>query len=56
MISFINYYNKEIIEIIYNPYFGKDFKITDNITYDKYIVEKEIADKKLEELKKKGNV
>ena len=54
--SYIKVNNKEIIEIIYNPYFGKDFKITDNITYDKYIVEKEIADKKLEELKKKGNV
>ena len=54
--SYIKVNNKEIIEIIYNPNFGKNFKITDNITYDKYIVEKEIADKKLEELKKKGNI
>ena len=38
------------IDIIHNPNFGKDFKLTGDITYDKYVVEKEIANKKLEKI------
>lgn len=54
--SYIKVNNKEIIDIIHNPNFGKDFKITSDITYDKYIVEKEMANEKLEKIKQKSNI
>ena len=48
--SYIRVNNQKIVDIVYNPNFGKNFELTDNLTYDKYIVEKEIANKKLEEI------
>lgn len=48
--SYVKIIDKEIIDIIHNPNFGKDFKLTGDITYDKYVVEKEIANKKLEKI------
>ena len=48
--SYVKVSDKEIIDIIYIPNFGKDFELTSNITYDNYIVEKEIANKKLEKI------